>query len=41
MNLDQYGNTVGLELDLDESIAILAAREITQGELVTREIRQV
>ena len=25
-NLDQYGNTVGLEFDLDELVAELAAR---------------
>ena len=35
-NLDQYGNTVGLEFDLDELIAELAARGTCVGELATR-----
>ena len=35
-NLDQYGNTVGLEFDLDELIAKLAARGTCVGELATR-----
>ena len=35
-NLDQYGNTVGLEFDLDEWISELAARGTCVGELATR-----
>ena len=32
---------MGLEFDLDELMAVLAAREISRGELATRETRQV
>ena len=35
-NLDQYGNTVGLEFDLDELIAELTARGTCRGQLATR-----
>ena len=35
-NLDQYGNTVGLEFDLDELIAELVAQGTCRGELATR-----
>ena len=37
MNLDQYGNTVGLKLDLDELIAELAACGTCRGELASLE----
>ena len=40
-NLDQYGNTVGLELDLDELVAELAARLTCRIELTTHQTRQV
>ena len=41
MNLDQYGDTVGLELDLDELISELAACGTCRGELASLETRQV
>ena len=40
-NLDQLGNTVGVEFDLDLWIAELAARETCLGEVVTRGTSQV
>ena len=40
-NLDQYGNTVGLELNLDELIVELAASGTCREELATRRTRQV
>ena len=40
-NLDQCGNTLGLEFDLDELVAELAARGTCRGELATRGTRQV
>ena len=40
-NLHQYGNSVGLEFDLDELITELAARETCREELTTLKTRQV
>ena len=40
-NLGQYGNTVGLEFDLDEFIAELAVRGTCRRELATRGTRQI
>ena len=40
-NLDQCGNTVGLEFYLDELVAELAARGTCRGELATHGSRQV
>ena len=38
---DQYGNTVGLEFDLDELVAERAARGTCRGEPATHGTRQV
>ena len=38
--MDQYGNTVGLEFDLEELVAELAAHGTCRGELATRGTRQ-
>ena len=38
-NLDQYGNTVVLEFDLDELVAELAAHGTCRGELATRNVK--
>ena len=40
-NKDQYGNTEVLEFDLDELVAVLAARGTCRGELAIRGTRQV
>ena len=40
-NLDQYGNTVGLEFELYELVTELAARGTCRGLLVSRGTRQV
>ena len=40
-NLDQYGNTVALEFDLDELVVELAARGTCRGEFATQGTRQV
>ena len=39
--MDQYGNTVGLEFDLDELIAELSAHGTCRGAQATRGTRQV
>ena len=40
-NLDQYGNTVLPEFNLDELVAELVARGTCRGELATRGTRLV